>query len=650
MKKMLILTAVFLCGVSCLKAQVAFYDAKDLGTYVDSTGKHFKSDPGSLKSVCSILLKYYPGLGKNPDYHAVINAIEAPASPNFNPFIAPYFTGIVVPLGAGNISPAASFLGGFGNTNVTNLADAIAKFLVERAKEELYIAFFEKLKIRVNNDYPELRVLFPNSVTLLNNIEAVDFSNVIMTLREALDKDLGNMLGNIINLNDSMNINATLYVQNDPGKELKKFFDSQEGKLFLAAIRISNGFLTGQKVPDIFNSVSSYLLQAKYGDADFQNSLKLFMILNSSIRNADPGKNYVSLSDLNAFWTGATANRSMFLGLIYAQVKNAKIVINSNDISAIFGANPAGLEDYLTKFTEQSSELITAITNRSSAAIFESANNFLTAAADLRKLDARIIIPDNLKLIFGYTNQTLGIAHDIAIKNYNAAIVGTLNLASSIINSAKPPNTTIATVLQEFVKYYSFTANVVAATNSTEIKNAIDAIALPVGSYSIKRESRFNLALQGYLGGFAGMEYMPALKQQKTSFTYGISAPVGIAFSWGKKFESAKHGGNSLTIFIPIIDVGAMAAFRVKDDSSAYSSEVQLKNIVAPGLYLYWGFARCPLSVGIGGQLGPQLRSISAKNSNVDDNYYIRFAINVVIDIPIINLYNKKDKLESKKK
>jgi len=123
----------------------------------------------------------------------------------------------------------------------------------------------------------------------------------------------------------------------------------------------------------------------------------------------------------------------------------------------------------------------------------------------------------------------------------------------------------------------------------------------------------------------------------------GFTAQVGVAFSIGHLMKGSKEkaGGKSLTLFIPIIDVGALASFRLRDDSSKVASEVQLKNIFAPGAFLYFGFGKCPISIGAGAQIGPQLREVTAKNINVDKNYYIRYGISVCVDIPILNFYTK---------
>jgi len=196
------------------------------------------------------------------------------------------------------------------------------------------------------------------------------------------------------------------------------------------------------------------------------------------------------------------------------------------------------------------------------------------------------------------------------------------------------------------LKYGTFAASIAQAENSDQVESAIESVALPSGSARIKREAFRNVSLNAYLGGFGGWEYLPALKQHKTSFSAGLSAPVGIAYSFGRIGKGNKNlkGGQSLTIFAPVIDVGALAAFRFGDDSSNVASTVELKNIVAPGLFVYYGFRRCPISIGGGLQVGPRLRDISVKNPediNMDKNFYLRYGITIAVDIPILNFYTR---------
>ena len=112
-----------------------------------------------------------------------------------------------------------------------------------------------------------------------------------------------------------------------------------------------------------------------------------------------------------------------------------------------------------------------------------------------------------------------------------------------------------------------------------------------------------------------------------------------------KKSQAVRNGktvgGKSISLFIPVVDIGALASYRFADDSSSVSSVVQLKNIISPGLYVYYGLGKCPVSIGLGAQMGPQLRTITAQDINVDKNIYVRFGISIAVDIPVLNFYTK---------
>ncbi|MEP7318166.1 MAG: hypothetical protein ABI921_05485 [Panacibacter sp.] len=195
-------------------------------------------------------------------------------------------------------------------------------------------------------------------------------------------------------------------------------------------------------------------------------------------------------------------------------------------------------------------------------------------------------------------------------------------------------------------RYGTFMAALVQAKSSDDVEKTIETFALPTGSSRIKRETDFNVSLNAYVGPYIGGEYLPLLKEKRTSFSAGLTAPVGIAFSWGnKKKEAVRNGktvgGKSISIFIPIVDIGSIASFRFADDSSSVASVVELRNIVSPGLYLYYGLGKCPVSIGVGAQMGPQLRSITAKDINVDKNFYVRFGVSIAVDIPVLNFYTK---------
>ncbi|HXB40576.1 MAG TPA: hypothetical protein VNZ49_08540 [Bacteroidia bacterium] len=196
------------------------------------------------------------------------------------------------------------------------------------------------------------------------------------------------------------------------------------------------------------------------------------------------------------------------------------------------------------------------------------------------------------------------------------------------------------------LKYGSFMAAVVQAQNSDDVEAAIEAIALPQGSSRIKRESSANIALNAYLGLYTGYEQIKGFdkcwttKYQKIN-SWGLTAPVGISFSKG-------FNHRSISLFISIIDIGAVASFRFGDTTTAQLPTIQLKDIFSPGVFLSYGFKKCPISFNIGAQAGPNLRKVSATGASSSNPYndyenraYVRFSASVVVDLPLLNFYTK---------
>ena len=214
---------------------------------------------------------------------------------------------------------------------------------------------------------------------------------------------------------------------------------------------------------------------------------------------------------------------------------------------------------------------------------------------------------------------------------------------------------------QLLIKYGAFVSSVAVAKNSDEIANAIEAFALPSGSARIKRVSDFNVSINAYLGLFAGFERIKGADDNNFKInTYGITAPLGVAASWGHRpFYGFGSGGKwSYSVFLSLIDVGTVAAFRFKDTISKSGNEVivadkvptiQLRDIFSPGLFLSAGIPNSPISLNLGAQAGPNLRkitSVSGGMSNSKDlanKIYWRYSLSVVVDIPVFNLYTRSN-------
>ena len=193
-------------------------------------------------------------------------------------------------------------------------------------------------------------------------------------------------------------------------------------------------------------------------------------------------------------------------------------------------------------------------------------------------------------------------------------------------------------------KYGTFIANIATAENSLEVQNIIESTVLPAGSARIKRESKFNVSLNAYCGLFVGGEVIKDVdkpwtcKYQKIN-SWGVTAPVGLAISKGALFKKCKNH-SSHSIFVSIIDLGALVAFRFTDTLTESVPNIQLKDIISPGIFYSFGIPKSPLSFNIGYQIGPLLREVKMEEGTFGDSYS-RFSIALTVDIPIVNFYTK---------
>jgi len=374
--------------------------------------------------------------------------------------------------------------------------------------------------------------------------------------------------------------------------------------------------------------------------------------LSSSIRSNLTGASYVTTGAIDTLVDDPIALQ-FYLGLIWQQLHDHNDVIAGQALADLLAQDANGLVTYIQQLVQDGASLSTAIAgltksktssqsdlSNNYAAIFQAASQVLTSVQNTQSIDSRLKLAAPVQKILSYSSDVTEVAYDFAIKNYNAAIVSLQKYLDDIVAQGKNP--TLDTALQRFIKYVSFAANVVTAKSSDDVESAIEAVALPAESAVTQRNTHFSISVNAYAGAFAGWEWMPTLKTGATAGSAGVTAPVGFAFVWGNigHNSSAKTAnGKSFTLFVPLIDLGAMAAFRLQNDSANISSNVQLKNILAPGLYAYFGFGKCPISLGFGAQLGPQLRDVTAKAINVNKNYYIRYGFNLLVDIPLFNLF-----------
>lgn len=614
---------LFLASQCCF-SQIAYYDALRLKAYVKPNGK-FGGLENDQAGYIKILRNYVKGEENMTDVEIKdFLAAENPILVNF----------IVTGGAAAAAKSAKSALASFTPSGLaTTFADGLAQFLIERAKEELNVAFFEQLKKKFDS-YPEFGILFPNTHKLLNNFEAWNYSNIINTLRESFDKDLKGLLQNIPEL---ANIDIESCKKDTDCekrvKDFQAFSKSQEGRIFLSAVLIGNGFISGAKFPDVIHTIAGPNYMGDVFDPVVIKTFTILDIISYSVKSNQAKRNYIAPDEFQSLLS-EQVTRDLFLGLVFQQLKNKDVIPPNMNIQT-------EIPNYISQLLDAASEIQSAADQLMQAkkdgeadlspfrtALFEASKSFLETIVLIFESDTNSALNVQLTSVLNSCKKTLEIAHDISVKNYSAAVVGTLNILTE--------NTQTTNFSKEFVKYGSFAANVVQAKNPADVNEAIKAIALPAGSASIKKKTAFNIALNAYLGGFVGNEYLAAKTNNNWKTISGVYTPVGVTFSAGIK-------GSSLSLLLNVLDIGAFTAYRLKDDSTTVLPEIKIQNIFAPGVGLVYGFPKIPLSIGYTYQLGPALRKINAETA-LTDKLNKRWQFFIAVDIPLINFYSSRSK------
>ncbi len=194
-------------------------------------------------------------------------------------------------------------------------------------------------------------------------------------------------------------------------------------------------------------------------------------------------------------------------------------------------------------------------------------------------------------------------------------------------------------------KYGTFIATVAQAQNSDEVQAAIESIAMPAGSYSVKRNSSFNIAVQAYVGATydwanpAGMRPEMRMMRDNNNLNWSMAAPVGLNFSFGRILWRS-----SLSLFVSVIDVGGLANLRLNNDTVALTRKITLADIFSPGASIVYGIPKLPISLSTGIVYKPTLMYDNNHSNLISIPGMFRWNISLLVDIPVINLFNRSEK------
>ncbi len=185
----------------------------------------------------------------------------------------------------------------------------------------------------------------------------------------------------------------------------------------------------------------------------------------------------------------------------------------------------------------------------------------------------------------------------------------------------------------KLTKLISLINDLTLSEDEEDVEKAIEAFAMPQGSYAVKRAAKRDFSINAYPGLLIGLDRSPQAAN-KNGFAVGFTAPIGLSFS-------GSDTGYSHGVFLSLIDIGALTRLRLDSaNNTTLLPEFSFKNIFAPGVYYSLGIKNTPFGLNIGVQYGPELKEIRPDGQS---EFYesFRVGLGLVLDVPLFNISSK---------
>jgi hypothetical protein len=658
MRKSLVLLSFALLSCARISAQIhnnVYSDVLQLRKQIDNTGK---LDPSKATVWIPIFKKYVPkqDQAKLTD----INSLKAYFSNLNNPFKPDTLmipdtsrTRILSKASLSDLDQVSTATASTNNFSAPVLAGELTQVIIERAKEELAVAFFDRFKAELQKTkYAALDSLFPKTTNFITNIESYLYAGSLNTLRQAFGDDIANLPARIPFALRSADVRDSL--SNNP--KYQNVWIMVPAFCFVG--RLLNGGTVANAVNDLYPDP-----ELETVNPNIYNILKAVVSLSESVRDNSGKANWIPKTDLDKNIVNDPLSQSLFLGLLYEEIKDVEILDAKGKVLVAFNniiqpGTISNLETAIVSIVSAYDALSSAVTDVKTALkskkdssavdkVFSLINTALGKCDDAKAaIDALTNInvdPNNsLASIRQFVPPLEDVVNAIYAKQYSAAVMNSVLLINIFTKTDR--NTSI----QKYLKYASFMAAIAEAKTPADINTALNSAILPVGSSSIKQNTAFSIAINSYIGAGYYTEYYKTTSSQMKMVqlpTFGVSLPVGVSFNFGLRNKVV----GSLSLFASVLDLGAIASFKLRTPDSVQSQSLPnfaWQNLLAPGAYLVFGrLLNSPLALGVGVQKGPQLRNITytpqgGTSEDLSSNETLRFGLFLSVDIPLFNLFS----------
>lgn len=511
-----------------------------------------------------------------------------------------------------------------GGSLQSSVIDGASKWIAERMREELSIAFFDRFEIWMKEQ--RMETLFPHTIKALDITAATDYSLMIQVLHSAFERDLEGLPFNIgpflrAELNDQSSVDRAQQVADqtyltyreayftytDPDKEdifaqlealssvdsIKTALEdqlrqvssiNQEFNYMLLSIAAIQELSQGKHPASLLSTLNRQVDNLFPNGGDIRPALMIIDVLARSFisTNADQGTTWLKRKDLAQLGKDQQL-REFFFGLIYHElrqgirIRRARLLNQRNALAGdlpYYGelvdllnkdnpqqetrkalANPALLraERELYQLEQEEAFIETVILKNQRklgsllngvSALTEGIDNFQHQLHYLRMNNQasfdnpqliqlirkslglirpvfNLALPDHQEKLATIQELSEGILDaytGVLEKDFNAVVLHVVPVAEKLLDieystlitqtGRTSPQLSKLTAahgvrkrkLQEIFRYGAFLAAVAQSRNAQSIQEAIRNIALPTGSYSIKRRSFANISLNAYPG------------------------------------------------------------------------------------------------------------------------------------------------------
>ncbi len=530
---------------------------------------------------------------------------------------------------------------------VADLAEGVANFLSTRTREELTLTFFRRFQKALTNN-PEFEVLFPASIGLLNLIDQdiYQFTIFLESLREAFLQDLKALP---VNVRDFLVVHPELaglgpdkvLLVDDAFRLSELLINGATPQEIVAFLGRESLTLAARDLPSLPDSLRKTL-------GEVSNVLRTIDLLTQGLRrSAAPDSLWLSAREVTVALSDPLVMH-LYLGLLWQQTRTYREVpaAELQQWLRAFRSAPE-VQEGLRKQLQSMSRLINraetaldALQNQPDTAAlnFTTYAEYIGSIRDLLKegvtaygiqsegANAALNAVDRLLTIFGHANDLYFQARQ---QQYISAITTAVQIFEAVSDESLPIST-------EMLRYGTFVASIAEADSAEDIDRTLELFALPAGSSLVKKYQRFSVSINAYTGLSIGREEVNAA-EIGTATVLAVAAPIGLGFNWGLR------RAGSIGVFIPLLDVGALTAFRFDDELTEDLPELALENLFSPGALVTYGFgADLPITLSAGFQRGPNLRELTPlAQLEFDEITAYRFLISLAVDIPIANLYSR---------